>query len=62
MNVMTLLILNHFEIILQAELCLKGTFLKASFMFATIFLDIYGNPRRKSFDNSPCLMHHKITK
>ena len=32
----------------QAELCLKGTFVKASFMFATSFLDIYENPRRKN--------------
>ena len=37
---MTLLNLNHFLIITQAELCLKGTFAKASFMFATIFLDM----------------------
>ena len=35
----TLLNLNHFWI-LQAELCLKGTSIKASFMFATIFLDM----------------------
>ena len=38
---MTLLNLNHFLIITQAELCLKGTFVKTSFMFVTIFLDIY---------------------
>ena len=32
--------LDPFLIITQAELCLKGTFVKASFMFVTIFLDI----------------------
>ena len=31
--------LNHFWIT-QAELCLKGTFVVASFMFVTIFLDL----------------------
>ena len=31
--------LNHFWIT-QSELCLKGTFAKASFMFVTIFLNI----------------------
>ena len=34
---MTLFNLNHFLIITQAELCLKDTFVKASFMFFTIF-------------------------
>ena len=34
------MILNHFLIIPKAELCLKGTFVKGSFMFLTIFLDI----------------------
>ena len=37
LTVITLLNLNHFWII-QAELCLKGRFVKASFMFVTIFL------------------------
>ena len=36
LNVITLLNLNHFWII-QAELCLKGTFVKVSSMFVTIF-------------------------
>ena len=35
-TVITLLNLNHF-LITQAELCLKGTFVKASFMFVTSF-------------------------
>ena len=46
LTVITLLNLNHFWIT-QAELCLKGTFVKASFMFVTIFMGIYENPRRK---------------
>ena len=45
---MTPLNLSHFLIITKAELCLKGTFVKASFMFVTIFLDIYENLRRKT--------------
>ena len=45
---MTLLNLNHFLIITQAELRLKSTFVKTSFIFVTIFLDIYENPRRKT--------------
>ena len=45
---MTLLNLNHFWIT-QPELCLTGTFLKVSFMFVTIFLDIYENPRIRNF-------------
>ena len=36
LTVMTLLNLNHFWIT-QAELCLKGKFVKASFMILTIF-------------------------
>ena len=36
LTIMILLILNNFWII-QAELCLKGTFVKASFKFVTIF-------------------------
>ena len=57
---MTLLNLNHFLIITQAELRLKGTFVKTSFMFVTIFLDIYENPRRKKFINPSCSKHPKI--
>ena len=37
---MTLLNLNYFLIITQAKLCLKSTFVKANFMFVTIFLDM----------------------
>ena len=55
----TLLNLNHFWII-QAELCLKGPFVKASFLFVTIFLDIYENPRRKNFINPSCLKHPEV--
>ena len=40
MTVMTLLNLNDFLIITQAELCLKGTFVKAGFVFVTIFFQI----------------------
>ena len=40
LTVMTFLNLNHFLITTQAELCLKGTFVKATFMFVTIFLDM----------------------
>ena len=36
---------------MQAELCLEETFIKANFMFVTIFLDIYENPWRKNFIN-----------
>ena len=32
--------LDPFLIITQAEFCLKGAFVKAIFMFVTIFLDI----------------------
>ena len=52
--------LNHFLFITQAELCLKGAFVKASFMFVTIFLDIYENPSRKNFINPSCPKHPKI--
>ena len=48
---MTLLNLNHFLIITQAELCLKGTFVKGNF---------YENPRRKNFINPSCPKHCKI--
>ena len=50
--------LSHFLIITQAELCLKGTFVKARSKF-TIFLDIYENPRRKKFIKS-CPKHLKV--
>ena len=56
---MTLLNLNHFWIT-QAELCLKRTFLKASFMFVAIFLNINKSPRRNTFLNPSCPKHHKI--
>ena len=55
----TLLNLNHVRIT-QPELCLKDTFVKVSFMFFTIFLDIYENPRRKNLINPPCPMYPKI--
>ena len=41
LTVMTNLNLNHFLIITKDELCLKGTFVKESFMFVTFFLDFY---------------------
>ena len=53
-----LLNLNHFWIA-QPDLCLKVTFVKASFMFVTIFLDIYENPRTKNFINFSCSKHKK---
>ena len=52
LTVMTLLNLNLFWTT-RAELCLKGTFVKASFMFATIFLDISENPKRKTLLTLP---------
>ena len=55
---MTLLNLNHFWIT-QAELCLTGTFLKVSFMYVTIFLDIYENPRIRNFIDPFCPKHPK---
>ena len=59
----TLLNLNHFWIA-QAESCLKGTFVKVSFMFVTIFFsDIYENPGRKNFINLFCpppLFHFEL--
>ena len=39
---------------------LKGTFLKANFMFVIIFLGIYENPKRKNFINPSCSKHCKI--
>ena len=59
LTLMILFNLNHFWL-KQAKLCLKGTFAKASFMFVTIFLDIYENPRRKTFINPFCPKHPKI--
>ena len=44
----------------QAELCLKCTFNKASFMFVTIFSDINKNSKRKRFINISCPKHFKI--
>ena len=42
LTVTTLLNFNHLWIT-QAELCLNGTFIKASFVFVTIFSGIYEN-------------------
>ena len=50
---MTLLNLNQFLIITQAELCLKDTFVKASLILLPFFLDIYENPGRKDFITRP---------
>ena len=47
--------------IIQAELCLNDTFLKSCFLFASIFLDIYENPRRKTFVSPSCLKQPKTT-
>ena len=58
LTVMALLNYNHFWIT-QAELCIKSRFVKVSFMFVTIFLDIYENRRRKNFASS-CPKHPKI--
>ena len=44
----------------QAELCLKGTFVKASFIFVNIFLDIYENARTKNFISPSGPKHNKI--
>ena len=56
---MTLLNLNHFWIT-KSEICLKDTFVNASSMFVTIFLDTYENPGRKNFINSSCPKHPKM--
>ena len=53
--VTTLLNLNHFWIT-QAELCLNGTFIKASFVFLSIFLDINENPRGKGVIKLPSIL------
>ena len=55
----SLLNLNHFWIT-QAELCLKGTIVNVSFMFAITFLDIYENPMGKNFINLSCPKHPKV--
>ena len=57
---MTLLNPNYFLVITKAELCLKGTFVKVSFISVTIFLDIYEDPRRKNFINPSCPKHKII--
>ena len=59
LTVMTFLNINHY-LITQAEVCLKTTFVKANFMFFTIFYYIYENPRRKKFINPSCPKHPKI--
>ena len=48
---MTLLNLNHFLIITQAALCLKGTFVKASFMLLPFLLDMKILGEKTSFIN-----------
>ena len=50
LTVMNPLNLNQFGIT-QPKLCPKSTFVKARFMFFTIFLDIYENPRRENYTN-----------
>ena len=50
---------NHFWTA-QADLCLKDTFVKASFMFVASFSDIYENPKRKNFINPFSHKHPKI--
>ena len=59
LTVMTLLSFNHFWKT-QAELYLKGTFVNTSFIFVTVFLDIYKNPGRKNFIKPSCPKHPKI--
>ena len=44
----------------QAEVCLKGTLVKASFMFVPILLDFHENRRRKSIVNPSCPKHSLI--
>ena len=53
LTVMNLFNFNHFWIT-QSELCLNGTIVTASFVFVTIFLDTYENPRRKNFIKPSC--------
>ena len=57
-TVMTDLNLNHVWVT-HAELLLKDTFVKKSFMFVTIFFR-YENPERKNFINWLCPKHPKI--
>ena len=52
--------LNHISI-RQIELC-QGIFGCASFIFVTIFVDIYKNPRRKDFFNPSYPKRPKIIK
>ena len=56
---MTFLNPNPFLIITQAELCLKGTFVKASFVCYNFFRCLW-NPRWKNFINPSCPKHRKI--
>ena len=56
---MNLFNFNHFWIT-QSELCLNGTIVTASFVFVTIFLDTYENPRRKNFIKPSCPKHPQI--
>ena len=58
--VMTLLNFNHFWIT-QAELCLKGTFVKAEIHVCYHFLGSYENPRRKNFIKPSYPKHAKTT-
>ena len=44
----------------QAEVCLKGTLVKASFMFVPILVDFHENRRRKSIINPSCPKHSLI--
>ena len=46
LGIIWLINLNHFWV-KSAELNVKGTFVKASFMFVTIFLDIYEKTQEK---------------
>ena len=45
---------------MQAELCLKRTYVKASFMFVTVFLDIYENHRRKNLYSPSCPKYSEV--
>ena len=51
---------NHFWIT-QAELCLKGTFVKAEIHVCYHFLGSYENPRRKNFIKPSYPKHAKTT-
>ena len=39
----------------RTELCRKGTFVKASFIFVTIILGIFENPKKKNLIKTPFL-------